>query len=966
MDQGPTTVGSIVGRLKMDRDQWVADVQRTKTDARELGALEPSIQVDADVTAALAKLERVRAAAEAAGVHTTSSVTATSIPASIGPSTGSAAKVDAVAAAERRLAAAVSASESATARAIVAEMKFEDQRDKRKRTAAQAAAAELALAEAIKRSDAAANRATVAEEALAAAQRKAAETALAEAAAKETQTAATVKANEANSTNVSRTGMIAAAVAALVPMLVPLAAFTIGAAGALTMMGISGVVAVMGIKDEMAAGTTVGEEYRTGLQGMKGDLDVLAHTGAVTMLSSFNDAAAELSAGMPMLNRQVGAFTGFLGRSGTNVFAGSMQGARVLEPLMMSIAGWVERLSEGFKSWTNDGGLQTFANYAMNTLPQVETFLSSVSAAIMHILEALAPLGTVGLAVFTGVSDAINGIPVNVLGALTAAVIAGWGAFKLWGLIAPILASVTEAAALASGSITILGASIKIATGPIGWIVAGVGALVAVLAFTSAASKQATTTMQSYTEAVRADTGAIGENVRAQAAKNLQDADAFTIGKNLGISGKTVLDATLDNAAALKEMNTVTTTANALNEKLHKGGVVLGAENQKAAEGALVRAKGLETLNGLIGVQSTAISGQVSDQKVLNDAINGTTGKVDAQAVATAELAKRYGMTTAEYLAAKDSQSKTADQLSITTQAMFIQGDAAGLLKQSLDLLNGKTLSAAGAQNQFDSQLANMSTHMDAAGKTVNRADTELEGMTASAVKNRGELIGLTSAAEANAQAFRDNGGSAEDTRQKLIDMKQAIEDNAVAHGESRDKVHAYLDELFKIPATIPPTKIEVDNAAALAKIAEVKAAAAAMNATISARITAGAPIAAGVGYVRSSADGSTVTGTGTASSDSVPHMLSVGEEVISNKRGQADKYRPLLKAINAGSVPRAMMTSAPQAAPAPASNGGGDVHVSIINKAGAAIGDLIEMHIENAAGRRKVNLATGMQRVAY
>jgi hypothetical protein len=47
------------------------------------------------------------------------------------------------------------------------------------------------------------------------------------------------------------------------------------------------------------------------------------------------------------------------------------------------------------------------------------------------------------------------------------------------------------------------------------------------------------------------------------------------------------------------------------------------------------------------------------------------------------------------------------------------------------------------------------------------------------------------------------------------------------------------------------------------------------------------------------SADGSTVP-KGGAYQDVYPYLLAPGEEVISNRFGQADRYRPLLKAINA------------------------------------------------------------------
>lgn len=92
------------------------------------------------------------------------------------------------------------------------------------------------------------------------------------------------------------------------------------------------------------------------------------------------------------------------------------------------------------------------------------------------------------------------------------------------------------------------------------------------------------------------------------------------------------------------------------------------------------------------------------------------------------------------------------------TAEMHLQNDGASLLKQALHLLNGKTLSAEQAQNQFDSSLANMGAHIDKTGKDVNRATTSIEGMSAAAVANRGELLSSVKAAADAAQAYRDMG----------------------------------------------------------------------------------------------------------------------------------------------------------------------------------------------------------------
>lgn len=922
-DSGPTTVGSIVGKLRMDFDQWLVDKARAKEDAREIGALNPTVRVSMDTSSALAQIEALRIAAERAGV-----VRPGAGP--VGPSAATVAKIDAVAAAERRLQAAESASESATARAIVAEMKLEESRNKRGRTAAQLAAAELATAEAIKRADAAAERAVFAEQALAVAQQKAARAALEQAAAQEAAAVSTVKANEANKTSWNRFGLISTAIGILVPLLIPVAGLAIGIAGALTLMGAAGVLAVFGIKKEMADGSAVGAQYSRGLSSLKKDMDGLSRTSAVNMLSSFNRVIGETNAAMPMLNRQVGFFSGLLGRSGANLFAGSIQGLKVLEPLLLTVGVYLEGLTKKFQNWTGNGGLEKFGNWAMSVLPQAERLLGSLSAAVMHLLEALAPLGTIGAMVFTSISDAINGTPVGVLSALIGAVLWGTLAFKAWGFIAPMLSGIAT-------SMGAVGAATTIATGPIGWLLAGVGALAAVFAVAAVNAQGAATAVATYTSAVQADTGAIGENVRATAAKALLDAGALDAAKKLGISRDLVLRATLGEADAVREL-TDALAIGTNGSKLQKD------QLEKTGLGLVDYGLAVETVKQALDKQSGGIKGAVDDYRILHEALGDVTTATDSQRVAIEAGARAAGVSVDAYRNALAAQGDTKAQLEKTTAAMYLQNDAAGLLKQSLDLLNGKTISAAQAQNQFDSQIANMSTHMDASGKVINRADTLLTGMTASAVKNRGELISLTSAAEANAQAFRDNGGSAEETRQKLIDMKQTIIDNAVAHGEDRKQVEAFVDAIFKIPSSIPATKIEVEAAAALALLLRLKSLLDNLRKPVSISVTGAPTIGKGT---QAFAGGGTVQGEGGPKDDKVWVRASPGEEFV--QEPQASKYRSLLKAINsdnlagfalpAGVVKGANVASqSSQAAPPPSisntqtSTRGGDFNVTLVN----------------------------------
>lgn len=894
MNEGPTTVGSIVAKIRADRAEWKAAVAQTKEDARELGALRPDIHINDNAAAVTAKMAATKAAVDA-------------VDGSTGKLAGTQGKVTA---AQTRLTAAMSAADTAYARAALAQMRLNELEEKGITTGSRYASAQLALSEAVKRLDSANDKVTASELALAAARQ-------ANAAAADREAAATVKANEANKTSVTRIGAIATAVALLVPLLAPVGAATIGLAGGFLGLGVAGVAALFGINQEMKRGSDVGQAYRSGLDSLKGSLSGLAQTSAVAMLGSFRRVIAETNAAMPMLNTQTAQFSSLLGEAGAAAYSGTINSLRVLNPLFLTAAVYVRSLMQGFQQWTEGSGIEKFGGYALSMLPKVTEALGALASSIMHILEALAPLGTIGLAVLTGVAETIEAIPVDVLSQLI--VTLTWGAigFKAWGFVAPMLSAI----AVQMGAV---GAATTIATGPIGWIVAGLSALAGIFAVVMANNSGATRAMQDYTAAVDADTGAIGENVRAKAAQKLIDDGVIDAAKRLKLSTQDVLEATLGNAAAQKRLNDAMATGENGSEKQR-------AQLQRTGLDLVDYSLAVTTLTQGIDTNSAAIKGQVDQYNDLHGMLTQVTGASQAQQRADEAVAASLGISVGALQAARNGQEDMKASTEKATAQMYYQNDAAGLLRASLDLLNGKTISAEQAQNRFDSSLANMGAHIDKTGKDVNRATTSLEGMSAAAVANRGELISSVQAAQDAAQAYRDNGASSDEARQKLIDMKTAIIEHAVELGEDRDQVQAFIDKLFQIPAQVPKTKVEVDADEAKAEIQGLKRLLDGINRNISIAVqlhgadniatTGGYKVAfANGGTARGLANGGgggTITGRGTAGSDSAgTYRLAHGEEVVGNVFGQADRNRALLKQINAGFTPS---TSSITATPAPA-----------------------------------------------
>jgi hypothetical protein len=152
---------------------------------------------------------------------------------------------------------------------------------------------------------------------------------------------------------------------------------------------------------------------------------------------------------------------------------------------------------------------------------------------------------------------------------------------------------------------------------------------------------------------------------------------------------------------------------------------------------------------------------------------------------------------------------------------MQLENNAAGLLKQSLDALSGKSLSAAQAQNDFDSSLTNMGDHITKTGSKVKFTTTSINDMSSASVALRGQLLGQVTAAEQTAEAYGQMKGSSEAGRLKLIALRDQIIKNAVAHGVDKKAVEAYIDSVLKVPKTVPPTKFDVQTAAAKGQIRE-------------------------------------------------------------------------------------------------------------------------------------------------
>ncbi|MDO5877136.1 hypothetical protein QN084_06395 [Paenarthrobacter sp. R1] len=687
--------------------------------------------------------------------------------------------------------------------------------------------------------------------------------------------------------------LLYSALAMLAPAAVPIAGVAAAGAAALGALGVAGVLAIVGVNEEMKKGGPVGNQYAAGVEQIKDQFKGLAATSAEGTLEGFNRSANTLNAYMPSLNRQMGDFSRVTGNVAANGLTGMLGMFTTLDPVMRGFAGYLGDLSARFATIGQSNGLRSFGDYALAVMPQVMATIESLVRGVSNLLAALAPLGSVGLTTLKVIGDILDGIPTEVLTLLVSGALGAYAAFATWSALIPIIQS--------------FGLMLNLSLGPIGLVVAGVGALIGVMVGSAASTKDATAATMGYTAALQRDNGIIAENVRAHTAEQIAKSQAADAAKKLGINLETLTQAALGNKDAQGELTRVLDDYDAKAKDVNSTQLEMGGINVEQMRINKDVQASVKSVRDEIGNQNSALNQAVEYEKRFNEAKGQTGTTLDAQAGKLTMMAGMLGTNVAALAGAEEAERKTADQLAATTLQMQLQNDAGGLLKMQLDLLAGKSLSFEQAQNSFERQLISTT-------QTIKSNGTALEGNSEAAVTNRGNLLQLVSSAQLSAEAFGTMTGSSEQARQKLIAQRQAIIDNAVANGQNRDAVTRYIDSIMKIPASVPPTKITVDTAfaeqqlAALTRNREVR-----INAIVTrSEMPDLNGAASGSGRMGTYANGGMVNYLATGGfpqfkpigTDTVPAMLTPGEIVIKKSSVDSIGADKLLHANETGKLP--------------------------------------------------------------
>jgi hypothetical protein len=513
----------------------------------------------------------------------------------------------------------------------------------------------------------------------------------------------------------------------------------------------------------------------------------------------------------PRLTGIIGEFSTMAGKTAGVLTSGLLNAFIALEPLMRDAGGYILNLSQRFASAMSGPGIVSFGDYVRSVFPQVMAAVESIVTAAGHLVAAFAPLGMGTLTLIGNLANLISLFPVDMLS--TIATLAGgvFLGFKAWEYLSGKIDGVGAALGRLGVSAEVSATAIRGLQAAAGIVGVAIAALSYVVSANAEDQRKAEEATNRYADALRESNGVVNDSVRASTAKALADAGVLDAARKLGIALPDVTSAALGNADAQARVNAV---LDAQSSKLKvattgaKSGVQANTELGDAAD----------KVTGAIHGENAALTAGIQKNKDIAAATATNKGATSDAAIAMGNLASTYGVSVPTMQAVIDAQKKSAEQAAIATAQMQYENNAAGLLKQSLDALSGKSLSAAQAQNAFDSSLANMGDHVTATGKKIHFTTTSINDMSSASVALRGQLLGQVTAAEQTAEAYGQMKGSSEAGRKKLIELRDQIIKNAVAHGVDKKAVTDYIDSVLKVPKSVPPTKLDVATAAALAK----------------------------------------------------------------------------------------------------------------------------------------------------
>jgi len=613
------------------------------------------------------------------------------------------------------------------------------------------------------------------------------------------------------------------------------------AAGALIGLGAAAGVAlvgVLGIRDAMKQGTPLGRQYEAAFKPLVSEFASLKQIGAAGLFKGINQGVKGLQPLFPTINRDVALFSGQLGIVIGHVGPAFAALFTRVNPLFATFGDQLVHGSAAFQHWAQTStSVGKFVAYVQTSLPQVEQTIGSLVTTISHVVIAAEPFGGTTLTAIRLFSTAINAIPLGVLQTIVPLLLG----LKVGNTLSNSISNASTGLAGFAKKLTVSGDGASGAgravsglgkavgyLGPVG-IVAGLalGGLSVVMGHSKQSAIADAARVNDLTQAIQNQTTA------TTILSQLQASGAVKAGKELGLSQQTLVQAVLEHGAALDTVKAKIASANTQYQGMNTNLVHLSATqaqvNDPKGFQAAVDARN-NLYNSLVNLSKGLRQEQADYDKAKAKAAQWATQQGDAALAAKvssgafAATSKQLGVTGDAYINAQLAVDKQAQATAASTLQMRLANDAAGLLKQSLDALNGKELSVGQATTSYDQSLLSLTKSLQTNGRTI--ADNTDKG-----VANRQAIEGAVSAAQQQAQAIADAtkstvaGTKAYDDNGKAILARIAKQNGDVtATQRANDKTYQYAQQLLGLGRIkVPPTKVDLDKAAADKKISDFK-----------------------------------------------------------------------------------------------------------------------------------------------
>lgn len=543
-----------------------------------------------------------------------------------------------------------------------------------------------------------------------------------------------------------------------------------------------------------------------------------------------------------------------------------------------------EKLAEASRNLDTNQGFQQFLDYIETEGPHALDTLGSMADAILQIVEATAPLGGPVLTILGKVADIFAAIADSDLGT-------------------PIFAGLA-ALALYNRTLALTG---KIGETSFGKVLLGEQTATAGLL-----------PLQTKVKTLGTDLLAVGRygKLATESSGRLGD-QLKTVGRSAGLIGGLALASSgladgmgLSNTASLALVGTLAGPWGAAVGAGVGYALDFKAANDKAGDSVTALSDALRANQGDFAAQQIAIDdARASAAAMADDIKSNSVGEFFKNAfdpdVAVAFTRSAFGMKTADEqlaAAADDAQKSLNGQESGAVSLFnpvhalstaFLDNAAAATEQAQAVAASEKAMQdeADAAVNAFDAITQYRQALKDAAAQ-AKKNNAGIQGNSDAVLENRAKLSGLVAAWNGLDQTVTDN-----------IHKFKAARDNFIATAEgmgvSKAAATALWREMAKIPSkkVIPTSTPGMDDAISKAKtLSQILASLHSKDINIALHYqtignrgpTGGGPLPGG----QPQADGGTIGGARHPYGDKVLSMLAPGEEVISNRHGQADRFR--------------------------------------------------------------------------